>query len=112
MPCLGECNVHKSTDFFQNSAGPIASTFLAGTLGLHEILIALAFISRHLWMPHVGHRQFDQRARAQTDGKIFVTSVVIFSSVGCSVLLLALTLTANPFSTSPMDPGIGGLPNE
>ena len=45
---------------------------------------------------HVGHRQFDQRARAQTDGKIFVTSVVIFSSVGCSVLLLASTLNGKP----------------
>jgi len=33
----------------------------------------------HFWTPmdaHVGHRQFDQRARAQTDGKIFVTSTL------------------------------------
>jgi hypothetical protein len=45
---------------------------------------------------HVGHRQFDKRARAQTDGKILVTSVVIFSSVGCSVLLLASTLNGKP----------------
>lgn len=74
--------MHKSTDSFQNSAGPIASTFLPGTLGLPEILMATRV---HFWTlmdAHVGHYQFDQRARAQTDGKIFVTSVVIFSSCG------------------------------
>jgi hypothetical protein len=43
--------MHKSTYSFQNLAGPTVTRFLAGTLGLPEILVAPVFISGHLWMP-------------------------------------------------------------
>jgi hypothetical protein len=96
MPCLGECNVHKSTDFFQNSAGPIASTFLAGTLGLHEILMALAFISGHLWMPTWAIANLTKgHVRRQMVG--FLLPLLSFSPVWVvSVLLLASTLNGKP----------------
>jgi hypothetical protein len=43
--------MHESTYPFQNSAGPTVTSFLTSALGLPEILMALVFISGHLWMP-------------------------------------------------------------